>query len=43
MSESVAKYSAVMEQEQVSPWRVLWAELKPFPGRDLATGLQMYR
>ena len=37
MSESVAKYSAVTKQQQVSLWRVLWAELKPFPGRDLAT------
>jgi multidrug resistance protein MdtO len=37
MSESIAKYSAVTEQQQVSLWDVLWAELKPFPGRDLAT------
>jgi hypothetical protein len=24
-------------EQQVSLWRVLWAELEPFPGRDLAT------
>jgi hypothetical protein len=37
MSESVAKYSAATEQQQASLWHLLWAELKPFPGRDLAT------
>jgi len=26
-----------MKQQQVILWRVLWAELEPFPGRDLAT------
>jgi multidrug resistance protein MdtO len=37
MSEDVANCSAVTTQEQVSLWHVLWDELKPFPGRDLAT------
>jgi multidrug resistance protein MdtO len=37
MSESVANCSAATKQQQVSLWPVVWAELKPFPGRDLAT------
>jgi multidrug resistance protein MdtO len=37
MFESIANCSAATKQQQVSLWRVLWAELKPFPGRDLAT------
>jgi hypothetical protein len=37
MFESVAKYSAAPKQQQISRWRALWAELRPFPGRDLAT------
>jgi multidrug resistance protein MdtO len=36
MSENVANYSAEMKQPQAGLWHVLWAELKPFPGRDLA-------
>lgn len=37
MSENVANYSAATKQHQISLWHGLWAELKPFPGRDLAT------
>lgn len=37
MFESIANRSAATKHQQVSLWRVLWAELKPFPGRDLAT------
>jgi hypothetical protein len=36
MSENVANYSAEMKQPQAGLWQVLWAELKPSPGRDLA-------
>jgi multidrug resistance protein MdtO len=35
MSEGVAEHPVSMESP-ASLWQVLWAELKPFPGRDLA-------
>jgi multidrug resistance protein MdtO len=37
MSEGIAKYSAEMKQSRTGLLSVLWGELKPFPGRDLAT------
>jgi multidrug resistance protein MdtO len=36
MSESVMNYSAGTKDQPASLWSALWAELKPFPGRDLA-------
>ena len=37
MSESAANYSAEMKQSRAGLLSILWGELKPFPGRDLAT------
>jgi multidrug resistance protein MdtO len=37
MSEGIANYSAEMKQSRAGLLSVLWGELKPFPGRDLAT------
>jgi multidrug resistance protein MdtO len=36
MSESVVNYSAQMKQAPAGLWQILWDELKPFPGRNLA-------
>jgi len=36
MSEGVANYSADVKQSPAGLWHILWSELKPFPGRDLA-------
>jgi multidrug resistance protein MdtO len=37
MSGSVANYSAEVKQSPAGLLPILWGELKPFPGRDLAT------
>jgi multidrug resistance protein MdtO len=37
MSEGIANYSAEMKQSRAGLLSILWRELKPFPGRDLAT------
>src|SRR5260370_4310082 len=36
MSERVANYSAKMKQAPAGLLQILWDELKPFPGRNLA-------
>jgi multidrug resistance protein MdtO len=36
MSEGVADYSANLERQKQGLFKILWKELKPFPGRDLA-------
>jgi multidrug resistance protein MdtO len=37
MSEGVANYSAEVKRSPAGLFAILWGELKPFPGRDLAT------
>jgi hypothetical protein len=37
MSDEIANYEAKLERPQVGLLNILWDELKPFPGRDLAT------
>ena len=37
MSDRIANYEAKLERPQVGLLNFLWDELKPFPGRDLAT------
>jgi multidrug resistance protein MdtO len=37
MSDGIVNYDATLERPRVGLWNILWDELKPFPGRDLAT------
>jgi multidrug resistance protein MdtO len=37
MSEGIANYSAEVKESRAGLLSILWGELKPFPGRDLAT------
>jgi multidrug resistance protein MdtO len=37
MSERIANYSAEVKESRAGLLSILWGELKPFPGRDLAT------
>jgi hypothetical protein len=37
MSDGIANYEAKLERCRVGLLNILWDELKPFPGRDLAT------
>jgi hypothetical protein len=37
MSEGVANYSAEVKRSPAGLFAILWGELQPFPGRDLAT------
>src|SRR5215472_10222239 len=37
MADGIANYEAKLERPQVGLLNILWDELKPFPGRDLAT------